>query len=366
MKKNPNENVNPFKGSSVETTFAHTFYKFCCEGKPFTYEDVENKLPDYFSNVKNVKDVEKFEQYKKKLRQVKKKVKDLLGEYGYSLKKKSRPAVFQYTGEDKDPLRIYILEGLHIEKLYEFCDYSAGVIPISWLNFFGFKVLYDTDSQKKNKIIISKTIDRKLSKIERVPELYEHILKKHVLKIKYKPFDKAERELTFHPQRLVEFNGRWQLFGHAEEYEPNEPENTFALAIDRIEEITHETKKRFKKIPDEIYDNYFKNKVGVSSFYKLQEQDHPKEAKEVIVRTYTEYMYKLTETKPIHSSQELYKEWKKYKDGTYGEYKLTVEITTEFIARILQYGESLEIIEPAEVRTLFSGIIGNMYKRYNT
>ena len=75
-------------------------------------------------------------------------------------------------------------------------------------------------------------------------------------------------------------------------------------------------------------------------------------------------MYKLTETKPIHNSQEGILPYGKYYDGEYGEFEVNVEVNKEFIGRILQMGPNLEIISPLEVRSLFKEKIEQMNKLY--
>lgn len=75
-------------------------------------------------------------------------------------------------------------------------------------------------------------------------------------------------------------------------------------------------------------------------------------------------MFKLTETKPIHHSQRCVKDYGEYADGCYGEFALHVELNNELIGRILQMGDSLEVIAPDEARDMIAQRISRMHARY--
>lgn len=79
---------------------------------------------------------------------------------------------------------------------------------------------------------MSVSIDRMLTNIEILPFLYEAIVRKQVLSIVYKPYNEEKRTLIFHPHFLKEYNGRWNLFGHAEGHSP---ENGYNIPLDRIQ-----------------------------------------------------------------------------------------------------------------------------------
>lgn len=84
----------------------------------------------------------------------------------------------------------------------------------------------------------------------------------------------------------------------------------------------------------------------------------------MVLRAHTYYMYKLTETKPIHLSQSIATPWGDHEDGTYGEFSLKVEVNNEFFGRILQMGAGLEIVSPKEVRDLFKQRVKDLAKLY--
>lgn len=59
------------------------------------------------------------------------------------------------------------------------------------------------------------------------------------------------------------------------------------------------------------------------------------------------------ETKKLHESQKTILPFGDHEDGDYGEFTVYVEINNEFIGRILQMGDCLEIVSPQNVRDLF-------------
>lgn len=176
-----------------------------------------------------------------------------------------------------------------------------------------------------------------------------------MLYIDYKPYNEECRTLVFHPHVLKEYNGRWQLFGHAE---GQEPKFGYNLSLDRIQ--SRPTKKPntpYISAPTDYYDNFFKNIVGVS---------HTKDGtpQTIHIRAHKSYMFKLTETKPIHHSQKVYKPFVEYEDGEYGEFTVYVELNNEFFGRILQMGADLEIVSPANVREQFKQRVEAMAATY--
>lgn len=96
--------------------------------------------------------------------------------------------------------------------------------PKAWLEYF-FKDCQDLPDIKakrqKGERVIRASLDRTLTNIEYLPSLFEAITNKMVLEIDYKPFDEEKITFMFHSHYLKEYNGRWHLFGHADEKEPS-------------------------------------------------------------------------------------------------------------------------------------------------
>ena len=82
------------------------------------------------------------------------------------------------------------------------------------------------------------------------------------------------------------------------------------------------------------------------------------------MRAHTDYMFNLTETKRLHLSQKTIISFGEHTDGKYGEFSVQVEVNKEFIGRILQMGDGLEVVSPKNVRSLFAQRVESLSNRY--
>lgn len=354
---------NLFDGESFRTLFAQVTYKRLMSRKWVTYADI---MADYLGlkSAKeltcNVSNCDNYGELKKAFRDVRSAIIEKVGEGCFEAEGNNRNKRFLYTGKDFDPLvdmrNAKVINNLR--QYWKFCQDSAGFFPKSWLEYF-FKDCQDLlemrARKQKGQQVISASIDRILTNIEYLPMLYEAIVNKQVLEIDYKPFGGDQETLVFHPHYLKEYNGRWNLFGHAEGHSP---ENGYNVPLDRIQTKPREKSKlEYISAPPMFYEQFFKDMVGVS---------HTKDAIKynIIIRAHTYYIYKLTETKPIHQSQSIATPWGDHEDGTYGDFSLELEVNNEFFGRILQMGAGLEIVSPKEVRDLFKLRVKDLAKLY--
>ena len=219
MKRN-----NLFDGESYQAMFAIIIYKWLLTHKWFTYADI---MADYM-NLKSAKDlpcsISKCE-HVKELTKALCEIRQVIGEEHFKIEGNNRNRRFRYIGKDNDPLadmrNAKVINNLR--QYWKFCQDSAGFFPKSWLEYF-FKDCQDLLEMKARKLkgqqVISASIDRILTNIEYLPMLYEAIVNKQVLEIDYKPYGGEQETLIFHPHYLKEYNGRWNLFGHAEGHSP--------------------------------------------------------------------------------------------------------------------------------------------------
>ena len=105
------------------------------------------------------------------------------------------------------------------------------------------------------------------------------------------------------------------------------------------------------------YKHCFENMVGVSHLPDPIIDD-------IIVRAHSSYIYNLIVTKPLHSKQDVKKEFGEYEDGVYGDFVVHIEVNNEFIGRILQMGAGLEIMAPPEARNLFGKRVQELANLY--
>lgn len=340
---------NLFDGDSYQAQFAMIAYNRLISRQWVTHADImaeylgcesANELPYNLSNC------EGYGELKKICRILKRTIADKVGKGSIETVGNNRDMRFRYTGKDDDPLaemrNAKVINNLR--QYWKFCQDSAGFFPTSWLEYF-FKDCQDLLDMKARKRsgeqVISASLDRILTNIEYLPMLYVAIVNKQVLEIDYKPFNEEQKTLLFHPQYIKEYNGRWHLFGHAE---GQEPDFGYNIALDRIQSRPREKSKvDYIPAPRLFYEQFFKDIVGVS---------HMKDAVvyNIIVRAHNYYIYKLTETKPLHTSQDVLTPFRGHGDGLYGDFVVQVELNNEFIGRILQMGPGLEIMSPAIVR----------------
>lgn len=354
---------NLFDGESYYAMFAQVTYKWLMSRKWVTYADI---MADYLGLksakelICNVSNCDNYGELKKAFRDIRNAIVVKVGENCFEEEGNNRNKRFRYVGKDNDPLsdirNAKVINNLR--QYWKFCQDSAGFFPKSWLEYF-FKDCQDLLEMKsrkqKGEQVISASLDRILTNIEYLPMLYEAIVNKQVLEIDYKPYGGEQEALLFHPHYLKEYNGRWNLFGHAEGHSP---ENGYNIPLDRIQTRPREKSKiEYISAPTMFYEQFFKNIVGVSHTKDTTKYD-------IVLRAHTYYIYKLTETKPIHQSQSIATPWGDYEDGSYGDFSLEVKVNNEFFGRILQMGAGLEIVSPKEVRDLFKQRVKDLAKLY--
>ncbi len=360
---------NIFDGDSYYAQLAQATYRKLMSRKWVTYADImsehlgknsPHELPCNVSNCDN------YGELKKAFRDVRRIISEKIGQECLEEEGNNRNKKFRYIGSEDDPLadirNAKVIKDL--KQYWQFCQDSSGFFPLSWLEFFfkDSKDLLDIKAKrKKGEQVLSVSLDRMLINIELLPSLYMAIVRKQVLSISYKPYDEEERRLTFHPHYLKEFNGRWFLFGHVEGCSP---EFGYNVALDRICSKPSELcDVVYKPAPKGFYEEFFKNIVGVS--HERTDDVQLCNVHVVHIRAHSYYIYKLTETKKIHPSQLVFVGYGEHEDGTYGEFTVNVELNNEFIGRILQMGDGLEIVAPLEVRNEFKKRVYNLSKLYD-
>lgn len=247
----------------------------------------------------------------------------------------------RYIGENDNPLaeERQAIEQKRVEDYVEFCKASAGILPYSWFSsyFENTQLLLDTSREAESgSSLIRSSLEQNLTNIDLLPIFYKAITNKQVLSFGYQPFGQEPFTLTFHPQFLKEYNGRWFVFGEAD----REPYHAYNVPLDRIMgEISFI--KGVEYIPAEkgFYQQFFKNIIGVT-------REENAKVEQVVIRTKSEYQHGLLLTKPLHHSQKEALPFGEHDGQWYGEVVLTIEPNRELRGKILMYGEGLEVMEP--------------------
>lgn len=282
----------------------------------------------------------------------------------------SKGKAYRYIGKTDDPLseeRKAVVQK-SLEDYVAFCKASAGIMPTSWFSSFfeNTQLLLDTNREEENGYgHIRSSLEQNLTNINLLPIFYKAITDKQVLQFSYQRFGQEPFSLTFHPQYLKEYNGRWFVFGDAERLRINENDieitdtfKAYNVPLDRIVgEISIIDNKEYIAAEKGYYQQFFKDIIGVT---------HEKGTKveTVVIRTKTEYQHGLLLTKPLHHSQKESVPFGKYEDGEYGEVMLTIEPNRELRGKILAYGQYLEVMQPLILRDQIKEIIIKQMKLY--
>lgn len=344
--------------------FVKLIYKRLISREWFSYADVMADFLKLKSAAELPYSISKFNEYgelKKAYHDVFKLLVEKAGSGCIETRGNNRNKKFRYIGANDNPLEDFLNASVinDIRQYAQFCEDSAGFFPGPWLEYFledSLDLLRINRRKRRGEQMIFSSVDRELTNIELLPMLYEKIRDKHVLNIDYKPYDEETTTIIFHPHLLKEYNGRWFLFGHAE---GKEPEFGYNLALDRIEKLDmgKSIEREYIHAPSGFYAQFFENIVGVSHMIDVKPVA-------IIIRATTHNMYKLMDTKKIHHNQRPTKLFGKYDDGEYGEFELFVEPNNEFIGRVLQMGDGLEVVAPIEIRALFKERIFKMASLY--
>lgn len=161
--------------------------------------------------------------------------------------------------------------------------------------------------------------------------LFNQIIKKYVIEIEYQPYNKAAEVLYVHPYHLKQHNNRWFLFCYNEKYK-----DLSNYPLDRINSL-RETSNSFQESSINWID-YFDDIIGVTKPVGIDLA--------IVKLKFSEKRINYVLTKPLHGTQKLDKS---DKSG------LTIQIEVipnpELYQLILSFGEDVEVVSPAEVRS---------------
>lgn len=169
-----------------------------------------------------------------------------------------------------------------------------------------------------------------------LPLVYEAIVQKKVLRIKYRSFKaKKPYEYFYSPYILKEYRNRWFVFGlHPQ------ADHILNFALDRIESLEIVDNKPFIENKGFIPEDYFRDIIGVTKI-----EDNVQTVRFEVMRGEAPYII----TKPFHHSQRIIR---KKPDGNI-LFEMNVVINQELIRDLFSYAESLRVLSPERlVRTM--------------
>lgn len=357
--------TNFFIGEGMLPQFAHIVYEQLLTRKWVSNTTV---MQQYYEGVgkkmdSSVSKCEGYGELKKAFSEVIKALKEQESECVES-RGGTRDKEWRYIGVHDNPLedRLNAAVIRDMKTYAQFCQDSAGLIPMEWIAHFfpnTQDLLNIRKSRAQGRQCISADVNRLTRNIDLLPKLYEAIVRQRVIRFDYKDFDGDLYHLLFHPQYLKEHEGRWQLFGKTDNLCHKAKREVYNVALDRIVSDTFMecADQEYQAAEPGYYERYFKNIVGVSHY-------DGESIMNVRIRAHNAYIYGLVDTKKIHPSQEPVLPFGEYDGQLYGEFEINVEFNNELVGRILYFGEGLEVVAPDSCRERFCQRVRDLAKRY--
>jgi predicted DNA-binding transcriptional regulator YafY len=189
-----------------------------------------------------------------------------------------------------------------------------------------------------------------LEGLDYLSEFYKAIIYKKVLFIKSKSFSKNTSEsIEIHPYYLKQYNNRWFIFGL-----DSETKSLYKKAIDRIEKIDYSSAEYID--PEIDFNEYFDDVIGVTVT-----NGTPVKVKLRIDKDLWPYI----KTKPLHPTQSSggIDNTDTLKAG-FIDISILVIPNYELETKVLEHGDKIEVIEPAELRCKIADRIIKTSKKY--
>mgnify|MGYP006144725577 CR=1 FL=1 len=220
-----------------------------------------------------------------------------------------------------------------------------GLPQFDWVDEMILKLQDTFNASKENKNIIGFDNMPFLKGIDFISELYNKILYKNPIHLKYQPFHMDQpMGITIHPYFLKQYNNRWFLIGLN-----NDDKRINNIALDRIKSFVD---SKIEYVNTEIdFEEHFEDIVGVS----VTDMEC-----QLVKLKITKPLWPYIKTKPIHGSQKIIE-----KNDDYTIIKLEVKLNYELKSQILQYGNGVQVIEPKELKEDIFTTICQMKENYN-
>jgi predicted DNA-binding transcriptional regulator YafY len=299
-------------------------------------------------------------------------------------------ALYEYEGIDKGISRRTIQSDIQImrseklgynapiiiedRKYYTYVDkeYSITNIPLTnqdlnkltevveilkqFKGFSHFKELDGMVQKLEDKIYTEKThanpvIDfeknENLKGLEFLGVLYEAILKKQVIDIRYQSFKaRTPGIIIFNAYLLKEFKNRWFVVGMKQK-----STEIVTLALDRIISIEVLNDQKYTENPDFNPATYYHDVIGVT----VNIDARPQIIRIFVERKTAPYII----TKPLHHSQQIVK---KTPEGI--EITIKVVFNFELEKELLGFGEQIKVLWPQKLRNTIEMRLNRALKQY--
>ncbi len=237
------------------------------------------------------------------------------------------------------------MEAEQIKSALQVISRFSGTPQFEWVNEMIPMLENKFGLIERNDEIIRFDSNVDLKGIHFLTPLFNAIINKRVLHVKYKDFKSSEPyDVIFHPYYLKQFNNRWFVFG----LNPDVENIYWNLALDRIESLS-ETSLEYTPT-DNDWDDYFYDIVGVTRPQGVDIQE--------VVLNFSPVLAPYILTKPIHPSQ-------KDKNEPSGlEVRIKVIPNIELIKLLLSFGDQVEVISPEHLRDTIKESLKKAYHCY--
>lgn len=220
-----------------------------------------------------------------------------------------------------------------------------GMPQFKWMHALILKLEKEFQLQTTERECIGFDQNEYLKGLEHIGPLFNAILYKRVLRVRYQSFKHSEPvEWVLHPHYLKQFNNRWFLLGQNPDFE-----TLSNLALDRI--VSFEEIDRPYEASTVDFDEYFEDILGVTV---------PVESAPVLIRLHAApELAPYIQTKPLHGSQKQLSE-----DAQGTVFSIEVMPNYELEKKILSFGADLCVLDPPFFREKLKNRVLEMGRRY--
>lgn len=204
-----------------------------------------------------------------------------------------------------------------------------------------------TSAKQKTIPVIDFEKNENLKGLDYLDVIYNAIVNKQVLNIKYRSFKaRSANTFIFYPYLLKEYRNRWFVFGRRKG-------SLINLALDRIHNIEIAEKERF--IENDLFDtqSFFSDVIGVTKNIGMKTET---------IRFWVDQQNApYVQTKPFHKSQKLIET---QEDGSM-IFELNVVINQELQREFFGYADTIKVLSPQSLVDFMGWKFRLAKERYN-
>lgn len=218
-----------------------------------------------------------------------------------------------------------------------------GMPNLDWMSELVVKLEDKLNLRGSSQSVVGYDDNKSYTGLSWFRDLFDAIINKAVLSIKYTTFTKVTYEWIIHPYYIKEYNNRWFLLGLNEDID-----DIYNIPLDRIRAIEQINIEYIQ--PKIDFNQYFNDVIGVSVL--------PLE-KETILLQFSEHRFPYVITKALHSSQKIV-------DADKHIIEISVIPNNELDALILSFGKDVRVLSPMSYRDKIKEIVKESYENYST